>query len=73
MRNNKTYHFTVPNTKVEYTVKLGYEGDFIRSFEVSNIIVNNRPCTEQDLSLHDRERYFEHLSNKIRNISLIAR
>lgn len=73
MVNTKLYHFQVPNTKVRYSVTLGYEGDFIRSFEVSNLIFNNRVVNESELSRDDRERYLEHLSNKIKNISIITR
>lgn len=73
MVNTKLYHFQVPNTKVRYSVTLGYEGDFIRSFEVSNLIFNNRVVNESELSRDDRERYLEHVSNKIKNISIIIR
>lgn len=73
MASTKLYHFHVPNTKVRYSVTLGYEGDFIRSFEVSNLIFNNRVVNESELSHDDRERYLEHLSNKIKNISIITK
>ena len=42
MENTNIYHFNVPNTKLTYTVRLRYEGDFLRSFEVSNLIEGNR-------------------------------
>lgn len=73
MSNTKLYHFQVPNTRVKYSVTLGYDGDFIRSFEVSNLIFNNRVIHESELSHKDRELYLEHLSNKIKNISIITK
>lgn len=68
-----TYHFVVPNTKVEYTVRLSYENNFIRGFHVDNLVRNGRPVTENDIPNNELDLYLKHLSNKINNVSLIKK
>jgi hypothetical protein len=73
MEKIATYHFTVPNTNISYVIKLGYQNGFIRNLEIKNLVYNSRPVTELDIPVKELELYREHVSNKIRNISLIAR
>jgi len=73
MESTNIYHFNVPNTKVTYTVRLGYEGDFLRSFEVSHLIEGNRGVTELELSPQVREAYLNHLADKMNKVSIIRK
>lgn len=73
MENTNIYHFNVPNTKLTYTVRLSYEGDFLRSFEVSNLIEGNRNVLESELTPKVREAYLSHLTDKMNKASIIRK
>jgi hypothetical protein len=73
MQTSNKYHFSVPGTKITYSVTLTYEGDFLRKFEVSHLIENGRGVSETDLSPHHRDRYLNHLTQKMNTASLIRK
>lgn len=73
MENTNIYHFNVPNTKLTYSVRLRYEGDFLRSFEVSNLIEGNRNVLESELTPQVREAYLSHLTDKMNKASIIRK
>lgn len=71
MTVTSTYHFTVPNTEINYTIKLGYEGNVIRSFEVISVSLRGRPTKANELPVDIRDLYLAHLQNKINTISIV--
>ena len=64
-----TYHFQVPNTKINYSVKLEYDNGILRKFEIHNIIWNSRPVTINEIPINERELFIEHASSKVKTIS----
>lgn len=73
MEQSAKYHFSVPGSKLTYTVTLTYEKDFLRKFEVSHLINDGRGVSESDLSPQLRERYLTHLTQKMNTASLIRK
>lgn len=67
---NSTYHFQVPETKINYSVKLTYEEGLLREFQITNIIWNSRSVTMGDIPLNERELFIKHVSDKVKNISI---
>lgn len=67
---NSTYHFQVPETKINYSVKLTYEEELLREFQIINIIWNSRSVTMGDIPLNERELFIKHVSDKVKNISI---
>jgi hypothetical protein len=71
MEQSAKYHFSVPGTKITYQVTLTYEKDFLRKFEVSHLIENGRGVHETDLQPHHRDRYLNHLAQKMNTASMV--
>jgi len=71
MEKSNKYHFTVPNSKLTYSVTLTYENDFLRKFEVSHLILDGRGVREGELPPQLREIYLNHLTQKMNTASLI--
>lgn len=71
MTVTSTFHFTVPNTEINYTIKLGYEGNVIRSFEVISVSLRGRPTKANELPDNIKQLYLDHLQGKINNIRIV--
>lgn len=71
MTVTSTFHFTVPNTEINYTIKLGYEGNVIRSFEVISVSLRGRPTQANELPDNIKQLYLDHLQGKINNIRIV--
>jgi len=71
MTVTSTFHFTVPNTEINYTIKLGYEGNVLRSFEVISVSLRGRPTKANELPDNIRHLYLDHLQGKINNIRIV--
>jgi hypothetical protein len=68
---NSTYHFQVPNTKINYTIKIEYQNELLRGFEIVSIIWNSRSVNVNEIPSIERELFIKHISSKIKTINVI--